>query len=130
MYLFVLITSLAHPRVLPAAHRVHNLLLNLHASKAAEAVRGGAMLLNAHCWHVTATSSCSLLSTSSQRVQFGWSIIFWRQHWCCRLQAVRGKVMTGVELASLIGRMVTALNSREIPSAGSMLEFFNKEVML
>lgn len=36
--------------------------------------------------------------------------------------------MTGAGLASLIERMVTALNSREIPSAGSMLEFFNKEV--
>ena len=37
--------------------------------------------------------------------------------------------MTGAGLASLIERMVTALNSREIPSAGSMLEFFNKEVI-
>ena len=36
--------------------------------------------------------------------------------------------MTGAGLASLIERMVTALNSRDIPSAGSMLEFFNKEV--
>ena len=43
-------------------------------------------------------------------------------------QAVRGELMTGAGLASLIERMVTALNSREIPSAGSMLEFFNKEV--
>jgi hypothetical protein len=45
-------------------------------------------------------------------------------------QAVRGELMTGAGLASLIERMVTALNSREIPSAGSMLEFFNKEVIL
>lgn len=37
-------------------------------------------------------------------------------------------MMTGAALATLIERMVTALNSREIPSAGSMLEFFNKEV--
>lgn len=47
---------------------------------------------------------------------------------CFGLQAVRGKTMTGTELAMLIERMVTALNSRDIPSAGSMLEFFNKEV--
>jgi hypothetical protein len=44
------------------------------------------------------------------------------------VQAVRGELMTGAGLATLIERMVTALNSREIPSAGSMLEFFNKEV--
>ena len=35
--------------------------------------------------------------------------------------------MTGPALAGLVERMVTALNSRDIPSAGSMLEFFNKE---
>lgn len=36
--------------------------------------------------------------------------------------------MTGPGLALLIERMVSALNARDIPSAGSMLEYFNKEV--
>lgn len=44
-------------------------------------------------------------------------------------KAVRGELMTGAGLAMLIERMVTALNSRDIPSAGSMLEFFNKELL-
>ncbi len=38
--------------------------------------------------------------------------------------------MTGPGLALLIERMVEALNARDLPSAGSMLEYFNREVRL
>lgn len=40
---------------------------------------------------------------------------------------VGGKVLTGPLLADLITKMVTALNSRDIPTVGSIMEFFNKE---
>lgn len=42
---------------------------------------------------------------------------------------VNGKVMTGPGLAELVSQMVTALNSRDIPTAGSILEHFNKELV-
>ena len=42
---------------------------------------------------------------------------------------VNGKVMTGPGLAELISQMVTALNARDIPTAGSILEHFNKELV-
>lgn len=40
---------------------------------------------------------------------------------------VGGKLLTGPLLADLITKMVTALNSRDIPTVGSIMEFFNKE---
>ena len=46
------------------------------------------------------------------------------------LQLVAGKLLTGPLLADLITKMVTALNSRDIPTVGSIMEFFNKEVHL
>lgn len=42
---------------------------------------------------------------------------------------VSGAEITGPELASLIERMVAALNSRDIPTAGSILEHFNKDLI-
>ncbi|DBA92145.1 TPA: hypothetical protein ACH3X1_015866 [Trebouxia sp. C0004] len=42
---------------------------------------------------------------------------------------VNGKVMTGPALAELVSQMVTALNARDIPTAGSILEHFNKELV-
>ena len=42
-------------------------------------------------------------------------------------QMVGGKLLTGPLLADLITKMVMALNSRDIPTVGSILEFFNKE---
>lgn len=44
-------------------------------------------------------------------------------------QAMRGELMTGPALSTLIQRMVEALNLRDIPSAGSMLEYFNKDLL-
>ena len=41
---------------------------------------------------------------------------------------VGGELLTGPTLAALITKMVQALNARDIPSVGSILEFFNKEV--
>ena len=46
------------------------------------------------------------------------------------LQMVAGKLLTGPLLADLITKMVTALDSRDIPTVGSIMEFFNKEVRL
>mmetsp|Transcript_7092 Transcript_7092/g.20767 ORF Transcript_7092/g.20767 Transcript_7092/m.20767 type:complete len:616 (-) Transcript_7092:489-2336(-) len=46
-----------------------------------------------------------------------------------RPKNIRGMPMTGPGLALLIERMVSALNARDIPSAGSMLEYFNKELL-
>lgn len=42
---------------------------------------------------------------------------------------VSGAEISGPELASLIERMVAALNSRDIPTAGSILEHFNKDLI-
>lgn len=42
---------------------------------------------------------------------------------------VSGAEISGEELASLIERMVAALNSRDIPTAGSILEHFNKDLI-
>lgn len=41
---------------------------------------------------------------------------------------VNGKVMTGPELAELLVKMVDALNDKDLPSAGGIIESFNKEV--
>ena len=45
------------------------------------------------------------------------------------MQVVSGKEVSGAELANLVVRMVEALNSREIPTAGSILEHFNRELV-
>ena len=45
------------------------------------------------------------------------------------LQVVNGAALNGTGLARLIEQMVTALNARDIPTAGSILEHFNKELM-
>lgn len=45
------------------------------------------------------------------------------------LQVVNGAALNGTGLAKLIEQMVTALNARDIPTAGSILEHFNKELM-
>ena len=42
---------------------------------------------------------------------------------------VNGKVMTGPGLADLVSQMVTALNARDIPTAGSILEHCHKELV-
>lgn len=42
---------------------------------------------------------------------------------------INGQVMDGAALAKLIERMVGALNSRDIPTAGSILEGFNKDLV-
>ncbi len=39
------------------------------------------------------------------------------------------QVMTGPVLAELIETMVGALNARDIPTAGSILEHFNRELV-
>ena len=39
------------------------------------------------------------------------------------------QVMTGPGLAKLVETMVGALNSREIPTAGSILEHFNRDLV-
>ncbi len=46
-----------------------------------------------------------------------------------RPQVVQGKPLRGAELADLITNVVEALNEREIPTAGSLLEYFNKELV-
>ncbi|MCJ1422123.1 hypothetical protein MMC29_000002 [Sticta canariensis] len=40
-----------------------------------------------------------------------------------------GAEIGGAQLADLIGKMVAALNSRDIPTAGSILEHFNRELV-
>ncbi|CAL8460728.1 g259 [Coccomyxa elongata] len=42
---------------------------------------------------------------------------------------VNGEVMTGPGLAKLVETMVGALNAREIPTAGSILEHFNRDLV-
>ena len=42
---------------------------------------------------------------------------------------VNGAELSGPQLADLIERMVAALNSRDIPTAGSILEHFNKDLI-
>ncbi|KAK9868066.1 hypothetical protein WJX84_001038 [Apatococcus fuscideae] len=44
-------------------------------------------------------------------------------------KVVNGAALNGTGLARLIEQMVTALNARDIPTAGSILEHFNKELM-
>lgn len=49
--------------------------------------------------------------------------------WSLHLQVVSGAQIGGSELADLISRMVAALNSKDIPTAGSILEHFNRELV-
>ncbi|KAK9810969.1 hypothetical protein WJX73_001870 [Symbiochloris irregularis] len=44
-------------------------------------------------------------------------------------KVVSGQEVTGTELADLLVKMVGALNSQDIPSAGSILEHFNRELV-
>ena len=44
-------------------------------------------------------------------------------------KVVKGKVLDGPALADLIEQVVTALNDREIPTAGSLVEYFNRELV-
>lgn len=46
-----------------------------------------------------------------------------------RPKVISGRPATGPELAALIRRVAEALNAREIPSAGAVLEHFNEDVM-
>lgn len=48
---------------------------------------------------------------------------------CTAMQVISGEQVGGRELADLLSRMVAALNSREIPTAGSILEHFNRELV-
>jgi hypothetical protein len=62
-----------------------------------------------------------------------------RQMYCCCAWDEMGgvpkcarmwlQVMTGPDLAKLVETMVGALNSREIPTAGSILEHFNADLV-
>lgn len=45
-----------------------------------------------------------------------------------KAKLVNGEVVTGPELAQLLVRMVDALNDKDLPSAGGIIESFNKEV--
>lgn len=42
---------------------------------------------------------------------------------------VQGKPLDGPRLADLISQVVTALNARDIPTAGSLIAYFNKELV-
>ena len=42
------------------------------------------------------------------------------------MQVLNGRAVEGAELADLIERMIAALNARDIPTAGSILEHFNQ----
>ncbi len=44
-------------------------------------------------------------------------------------EGMRLQVMTGPGLAKLVETMVGALNSRDIPTAGSILEHFNADLV-
>jgi hypothetical protein len=44
-------------------------------------------------------------------------------------KVVKGKALDGPGLADLISQVVTALNDRDIPTAGSLVEYFNKELV-
>jgi hypothetical protein len=43
--------------------------------------------------------------------------------------ARRAQVLTGPALADLVSEMVGALNARDIPTAGSILEHFNRDLV-
>ncbi len=45
-------------------------------------------------------------------------------------KVISGEVLDGAGLARLIEQMVGALNARDIPTTGSILEHFNKDLVL
>ena len=42
---------------------------------------------------------------------------------------VQGAELDGAGLAALVRRVVAALNARDIPTAGSLVEYFNRELV-
>lgn len=50
-------------------------------------------------------------------------------HSTARAKTVRGAQLTGAGLANLIVALVDALNARELPTSGSMLETFNEQLL-
>jgi len=50
-------------------------------------------------------------------------------HIAARPKVVRGAVMDGPALADFITEVVTALNEKEIPTAGSLVRYFNRELV-
>ncbi len=44
-------------------------------------------------------------------------------------KVVKGQALDGPGLAELISQVVTALNDRDIPTAGSLVEYFNRELV-
>lgn len=46
-----------------------------------------------------------------------------------RPKTVAGHVLSGSDLADLIVKTVTALNEREIPTAGSLVQYFNRDLV-
>jgi 6-phosphogluconate dehydrogenase len=44
-------------------------------------------------------------------------------------KVIAGEVLNGAGLAFLVEQMVDALNARDIPTAGSILEHFNKDLV-
>lgn len=44
-------------------------------------------------------------------------------------KVVQGVALDGPALATLVSEVVTALNAREIPTAGSLVEYFNRELV-
>ncbi len=44
-------------------------------------------------------------------------------------QELDGKPATGEQLVALLGHLVTALNEKEIPNAGSIVESFNRQLI-
>jgi hypothetical protein len=44
-------------------------------------------------------------------------------------KVVGGRVVTGPQLADLVVRVVEALNTRDMPTGSSLVEYFNKEVL-
>jgi hypothetical protein len=51
-------------------------------------------------------------------------------HASARPKTLRGTALTGKGLAELVVALVDALNAREMPTSGSMLEAFNQQLLL
>jgi hypothetical protein len=50
-------------------------------------------------------------------------------HAAARAKTLRGAELTGAGLADLVVALVDALNARELPTSGSMLEAFNQQLL-
>ena len=50
-------------------------------------------------------------------------------HTTARAKTLRGAALTGAGLADLVVALVAALNARELPTSGSMLEAFNTQLL-